>query len=98
MAQASLAMNDVAHRIVDLLGRGPMLLQEIAATLGAKPSTVRHALAELTREGVVRCRRSGPFWIYWLDGGRNSTVDPADWELVEGLTVYQVLEEAKRLV
>ncbi|RLI39753.1 hypothetical protein DRO60_00385 [Candidatus Bathyarchaeota archaeon] len=89
-------MNGLARRIVDLLGRGPMLLQEIVDLLGTRPSTVQRALSELTRAGTVRCRRSGSFWIYWLDGG-NGTVDPADWELVEGLTVYQVLEEAKHL-
>jgi len=90
-------MNGLARRIVNLLGRGPMLLSEIATLLGMRPSAARKALAELTRTGVVRCRRSGRFWIYWLDDRGNGIVDPADWELVEGLTVYQVLEEAKRL-
>ncbi|HDI00958.1 MAG TPA: ArsR family transcriptional regulator [Candidatus Bathyarchaeota archaeon] len=90
-------MNGLARRIVDALNRGPMLFGEIRARVDAEPKAVREALEELVRAGLVRRRRSGRFWIYWLDGDGYGHLSPADWEMVEGLTVLQVLEEASRL-
>jgi len=93
-------MNGLARRIVDALGRGPMLFGELKAIVGAEPRAIRKALEELVEAGLVRKRRSGRFWVYWLDGdgdGGNGHLDPRDWEMVEGLTVLQVLEEASRL-
>jgi len=63
--------------------------------LGTAEEAIREELSALIREGKVRRRRSNGFWIYWLDG--DGHLDPRDWEMVEGLTVLQVLEEAERL-
>jgi len=87
-------MNGLSKRIVDVLACGPMLFSEITARVGERPDAVKQALEELVRVGMVHRRRSSRFWIYWLDG--NGWLTPADWELVEGLTVLQVLEEASR--
>ena len=76
------------------MARGPMLFGELRSTVGGSPAELREALDELVRMGYVHKRRSGRFWVYWLDG--NGHIRPDDWELVEGLTVLQVLSEASR--
>ncbi len=88
-------MDGLERRIVGVLYRGPMLLSEITQLVGGRPKEVRKVLNELVKAGRIHRRRSGRFWIYWLDG--RDGIDPADWELIEGLTVFQVLEEAARL-
>ena len=85
-------MNELSKRIVEELARGPMLLSELTRRVGGRSVDVKLALEELMRAGYVHRRRSGRFWIYWLDG--NGHISPADWEMVEGLTVLQVLSEA----
>ena len=88
-------MEALRDRILDVLGRGPMLLEELLTTLGTAEEAIREELTALMREGKVRRRRSNGFWIYWLDG--DGHLDLRDWEMVEGLTVLQVLGEAERL-
>ncbi len=87
-------MNGLSKRIIEALARGPMLFSELRSTVGGRPADLREALEELIRMGYVHRRRSSRFWVYWLDG--NGHISPADWEMVEGLTVLQVLGEARR--
>ncbi len=86
---------ELRQRIIDTLKKGPMLLGEIEASVGVAGELLAEELARLVKEGLVRRRKSNGCWIYWLDGdGRLSL---RDWEMVEGLTVLQVLEEASKL-
>jgi len=87
-------MNGLSKKIVEALARGPMLFSELKSTVGGDQAALKEALEGLMRMGYVHRRRSSRFWIYWLDG--NGHISPADWELVEGLTVLQVLGEARR--
>jgi len=72
-----------------------MLLEELVEAVGSTREAVEEGLSSLLEEGVVRRRLSKGLWIYWLDG--DGPLDAGDWEMVEALTVLQVLEEASRL-
>ena len=87
-------MNGLSKRILEALARGPMLFSELKSTVGGSSAALKEALDELVRMGYVHRRRSSRFWVYWLDG--NGHISPSDWELVEGLTVLQVLSEASK--
>ena len=89
-------MDGLERRILSELSQGPMLFEELLDRLGADEMELLKALDGLVRSGRVRYRPCRRTMIFWLDGG-NGHLSPADWELLEGLVVLQVLEAASRL-
>jgi predicted transcriptional regulator len=54
-------------RIVGLLAQGERGVEELAAALDLRPSTVSHHLARLAEAGLVVSRAEGHFHLYSLD-------------------------------
>jgi predicted transcriptional regulator len=54
-------------KIVGLLAQQPYSVEELAALLDLKPSTVSHHLAKLTEAGLVSARADSYYNIYELD-------------------------------
>lgn len=54
-------------RIVGLLARKPHSVEELAAVLELRPSTVSHHLAKLVAVGLVSGRPDGHYHVYTLD-------------------------------
>ncbi len=86
---------ELKQRIIEVLRRGPMVLEEISSSVPVAEEELLAELGRLVGEGLVKRRRSNGLWIYWLD--EDGCPSLRDWEVVEGLTVLQVLEEASRL-
>src|SRR5512141_2281551 len=54
-------------KIVGLLAQHPYSVEELAALLGLKASTVSHHLAKLAEAGLVTARAEGYYSMYELD-------------------------------
>jgi len=54
-------------KIVGLLAQQPYSVEELAALLALKPSTVSHRLARLTEAGLVNARAESYYNVYQLD-------------------------------
>lgn len=54
-------------KIIGLLARQPYSVEELAALLGLKPSTVSHHLSRLAEAGLVSARAEGYYNIYQLE-------------------------------
>jgi len=54
-------------KIVGLLAEKPYSVEELAALLKLKPSTVSHHLARLSEAGLVRARAESYYSVYQLD-------------------------------
>ncbi len=54
-------------RIVGLLAERELAVEELAAILGLKPSTVSHHLARLAEAGLVNARAQSYYSVYSLD-------------------------------
>jgi predicted transcriptional regulator len=54
-------------KIVGLLAQQPYSVEELAALLALKPSTVSHHLAKLTEAGLVNARAESYYNVYQLD-------------------------------
>jgi predicted transcriptional regulator len=54
-------------KIVGLLARQPYSVEELAALLDIKPSTVSHHLAKLARVGLVSAKTDSYYNVYQLD-------------------------------
>ena len=54
-------------KIVGLLARQPYSVEELAALLDLKPSTVSHHLSRLAEVGLVSARAEGYYSVYMLD-------------------------------
>lgn len=54
-------------KIVGLLAQQPYSVEELAALLRLKPSTVSHHLAKLTEAGLVNARAESYYNVYQLD-------------------------------
>ncbi len=54
-------------RIVGLLARAPASVEELAAALSLRPSTVSHHLARLAEVGLVSAKVDGHYHVYRLD-------------------------------
>jgi len=54
-------------KIVGLLAQQPYSVEELAALLALKPSTVSHHLARLTEAGLVNARAESYYNVYQLD-------------------------------
>jgi biotin operon repressor len=54
-------------RIVGLLAQQPYSVEELAALLGLKASTVSHHLSRLVKVGLVSARAEGYYSVYQLD-------------------------------
>ncbi len=54
-------------KIVGLLARQPYSVEELAAILDLKPSTVSHHLSRLAEVGLVSARAEGYYSVYMLD-------------------------------
>ncbi len=54
-------------KIVGLLARQPYSVEELAALLDLKPSTVSHHLSRLAEVGLVSARAEGYYNVYMLD-------------------------------
>src|SRR5688572_30980064 len=54
-------------KIVGLLAGKPYSVEELAALLKLKPSTVSHHLARLSEAGLVRARAESYYSVYQLD-------------------------------
>jgi len=54
-------------KIVGLLAQQPYSVEELAALLGLKPSTVSHHLSRLAEVGLVSARAEGYYSVYMLD-------------------------------
>jgi biotin operon repressor len=54
-------------KIVGLLARQPYSVEELAALLNLKPSTVSHHLSKLAKVGLVGAKADGYYNVYQLD-------------------------------
>jgi len=54
-------------KIVGLLAEKPYSVEELAALLGLKPSTVSHHLSKLSEAGLVQSRAESYYSVYQLD-------------------------------
>jgi predicted transcriptional regulator len=54
-------------KIVGALARKPYSVEELAALLSVKPSTVSHHLAKLAQAGLVSARAQGYYSVYQLE-------------------------------
>src|SRR5215208_6080810 len=54
-------------KIVGLLAEKPYSVEELAALLKLKPSTVSHHLSRLSEAGLVRARAESYYSVYQLD-------------------------------
>ena len=54
-------------KIVGLLARQPYSVEELAALVGLKPSTVSHHLAKLSEVGLVHARTESYYNVYQLN-------------------------------
>ena len=54
-------------KIVGLLARQPYSVEELAALVGLKPSTVSHHLSRLAEAGIVHARTDSYYNVYQLD-------------------------------
>lgn len=54
-------------KIVGLLANRPHAVEELAANLGLKPSTISHHLSRLAQAGLVSARAEGHYSIYKLE-------------------------------
>src|SRR5512141_2827789 len=54
-------------KIVGLLAQRPYSVEELAALLDLKPSTVSHHLARLLKVGLVHARTESYYSVYQLD-------------------------------
>ena len=62
------ALADPARlKIVGLLAQKPYSVEELAALLGLKASTVSHHLSRLVKAGLVSARAEGYYSVYQLD-------------------------------
>ena len=62
------ALSDASRlKIVGLLAQRPYSVEELAALLDLKPSTISHHLARLSKAGLVTARAEGYYSIYQLD-------------------------------
>jgi len=62
------ALSDASRlKIVGLLAQRPYSVEELAALLGLKPSTISHHLARLSKAGLVSSRAESYYTIYALD-------------------------------
>ena len=62
------ALSDASRlKIVGLLAQRPYSVEELAALLDLKPSTISHHLARLSKAGLVTARAEGYYSIYELD-------------------------------
>lgn len=59
--------NPTRLRIVDVLATREMCVQDLAAAVGASPSSVSHHLRQLRQMQIVRYRREGRMAHYRLD-------------------------------
>jgi predicted transcriptional regulator len=55
-------------KIIGLLARQPLNVEELAGLLGLSPSTVSHHLAQLSGVGLVSARAEGYYNVYRLEG------------------------------
>jgi biotin operon repressor len=56
-------------KIVGLLAQRPYSVEELAALLDLKPSTISHHLSKLAEVGLVTARAEGYYSVYQLDQG-----------------------------
>jgi len=62
------ALSDASRlKIVGLLAQRPYSVEELAALLDLKPSTISHHLSRLSKAGLVTARAEGYYSIYQLD-------------------------------
>jgi DNA-binding HxlR family transcriptional regulator len=62
------ALSDASRlKIVGLLAQRPYSVEELAALLDLKPSTISHHLSRLAKAGLVTARAEGYYSIYQLD-------------------------------
>ena len=54
-------------KIIGLLARQPHSVEELAALLDLKPSTISHHLSKLAEAGLVTARAEGYYSVYQLD-------------------------------
>ena len=54
-------------KIVGLLAQRPYSVEELAALLDLKPSTISHHLSRLAEAGLVNARAEGDYSVYQLD-------------------------------
>jgi predicted transcriptional regulator len=54
-------------KIIGLLARQPYSVEELAALLNLKPSTISHHLSKLAEAGLVTARAEGYYSVYQLD-------------------------------
>jgi predicted transcriptional regulator len=54
-------------KIIGLLARQPYSVEELAALLDLKPSTISHHLSKLAEAGLVTARAEGYYSVYQLD-------------------------------
>jgi predicted transcriptional regulator len=54
-------------RLLGLLARQPYSVEELAAILGLRPSTISHHLTKLARAGLVSAKAEGYYNVYRLD-------------------------------
>ncbi|HLE90839.1 MAG TPA: metalloregulator ArsR/SmtB family transcription factor, partial [Anaerolineales bacterium] len=54
-------------KIVGLLAQQPYSVEELAALVGLKPSTVSHHLAKLSKVGLVHARTESYYNVYQLN-------------------------------
>lgn len=62
------ALSDVSRlKIAGLLAHEPLSVEQLAAMLDLRPSTVSHHLARLSRAGLVSARAEGYYSVYSFD-------------------------------
>lgn len=59
------ALSDVSRlKIAGLLAEGPLSVEQLAAMLGLRPSTISHHLGRLAKAGLVSARAEGYYSVY----------------------------------
>jgi DNA-binding CsgD family transcriptional regulator len=62
------ALSDVSRlKIAGLLAEGPLSVEQLAAMLGLRPSTISHHLGRLAKAGLVSARAEGYYSVYSFD-------------------------------
>lgn len=69
------ALSDVSRlKIAGLLAHEPLSVEQLAAMLDLRPSTVSHHLARLSKAGLVSARAEGYYSVYSFDSSALETM------------------------
>ncbi len=77
-------------KIVGLLARSPLTVEQLAEMLAIHPSTVSHHLSRLTKAGLVSARAEGYYSVYQLE---TKVIEAMAQRLLERETLPAVSED-----